>query len=63
MLSARNIYIGAMVLGGLALAVASLRWPVIHAGPVPPLMWLLCISLVFDLAIMGRAAAGIGIEN
>ena len=58
MLTARNIYIGAMILGGLALAVASLRWPVIHDGPVPPLMSLLCVSLIIDLLIMNRASAG-----
>ena len=35
----RIFYIGAMALGGVALGVASLRWPVIHDGPVPPLMY------------------------
>lgn len=58
MLTGRNIYIGAMALGGLALALASFRWPVIHDGPVPPLMSLLGVSLVFDLAIMSLAASG-----
>jgi hypothetical protein len=56
--SARNIYVGAMALGGLALALASMRWPGVHDGPVPPLMSLLMISLAFDLVIMNRAAAG-----
>jgi hypothetical protein len=54
----RIFYIGAMALGGVALGVASLRWPVIHDGPVPPLMSLLMISLVMDLVIMNRAAEG-----
>ena len=54
----RIVYIGAMALGGVGLALASLRWPVIHEGPVPPLMSLLCISLVMDLVIMNRAAEG-----
>ena len=58
MLTARNIYIGAMALGGLGLGLASVRWPVVNNGAVPPLMSLLLISLAFDLVIMNRAAAG-----
>jgi hypothetical protein len=58
MFTTRNVYIGAMALGGLALALASVKWPVVNDGPVPPLMSLLMISLVFDLVIMNRAAAG-----
>ncbi|MDB5544589.1 MAG: hypothetical protein JWO64_1738 [Hyphomicrobiales bacterium] len=58
MLTARNIYIAAMAIGGLALGLASLRWPAVNDGPVPPLMSLLVISLAFDLVIMNRAAAG-----
>ena len=54
----RIVYISAMALGGVGLALASLRWPVIHDGPVPPLMSLLMISLVMDLVIMNRAAEG-----
>jgi hypothetical protein len=58
MLTTRNIYIGAMALGGFALALASAKWPLVNDGAVPPLMSLLMISLVFDLVIMNRAAAG-----
>ena len=58
MLAARNIYIGAMALGGFVLALASTKWPAVNDGPVPPLMSLLMISLAFDLVIMNRAAAG-----
>ncbi len=54
----RFVYIGTMALGGVALGLASLRWPVIHDGPVPPMMSLLMISLVMDLVIMNRAASG-----
>lgn len=54
----RIVYIGAMVLSGLGLGLASLRWPAIHDGPVPPLMSLLGVSLVMDLVIMNRAAEG-----
>ncbi len=54
----RLIYIGTMALGGVALGAASVHWPVIHDGPVPPMMSLLMISLVMDLVIMNRAAAG-----
>jgi hypothetical protein len=58
MLTARNIYIAAMALGGLCLALASVRWPAVNDGAVPPLMSLLGVSLLFDLVIMNRAAAG-----
>ena len=54
----RLVYIGVMALGGMALGLASLRWPAIHEGPVPPLMSLLGVSLVMDLIIMNRAAEG-----
>jgi hypothetical protein len=54
----RIVYIGAMALGGIALALAALRWPVVNDGPVPPLMSLLGVSLVMDLVIMNRAAEG-----
>jgi len=52
------IYAAAMAATGLALGVASLAWPVIHDGPVPPLMTLIGVSLVFDLALMSAAARG-----
>ena len=54
----RLVYIGAMALGGIGLGLASLRWPAIHEGPVPPLMSLLGVSLVLDLVIMNRANEG-----
>ena len=52
------IYTAAMAATGLALGVASLAWPVIHDGPVPPLMSLIGVSLLFDLALMSAAARG-----
>ena len=52
------IYTAAMAATGLALGVASLTWPVINDGPVPPLMTLIGLSFVFDLALMGAAARG-----
>ena len=52
------IYTAAMAATGLALGVASLAWPVIHDGPVPPLMILIGVSFVFDLALMGAASRG-----
>jgi hypothetical protein len=58
MFTSRNIYIAAMAVGGLVLGLASLRWPEVNDGPVPPLMSLLIVSLAFDLVIMNRAAAG-----
>ena len=60
MFTTRNIYIGAMALGGLVLAIASTRWPVVNDGPVPPLMSLLMISLVFDLVIAGAVGLAAG---
>jgi hypothetical protein len=58
-LSVRNVYLGAMALGGLALALASVKWPAVNDGAVPPLMSLLMISLAIDLIIMNRAKAGL----
>ena len=52
------IYIAAMAAAGLALGIASLTWPEIHEGPVPPLMTLIGVSFVFDIALMGAAARG-----
>ena len=52
------IYTAAMAITGLALGAASLTWPEIHNGPVPPLMTLVGVSFVFDLALMGAAARG-----
>ena len=52
------IYTAAMAATGLALGLASLSWPEIHNGPVPPLMTLIGVSFVFDLALMGAAARG-----
>jgi len=56
--AARHIYVGVMALAGVALALASMRWPVINDGPVPPLMSLLAISAIVDVAIMSRAMSG-----
>ena len=52
------IYTAAMAAAGLALGIASLTWPEIHEGPVPPLMTLIGVSFVFDIALMGAAARG-----
>lgn len=58
MTAPRFLYAGAMLAGGLALALASLRWPIVNDGPIPPLMSLLAVSLVFDLVFMNLVAAG-----
>ena len=52
------VYVAAMAATGLALGLASLSWPIINDGPVPPLMSLIGVSFVFDLALMGAAARG-----
>jgi hypothetical protein len=58
MLSARNIYVGLMVLAGIALGLASLHYPIIHDGPVPALMILIGVSLLIDLPLMLLATEG-----
>jgi hypothetical protein len=57
--SASAIYAAAMAATGLGLGLASLAWPVINDGPVPPLMALIAISLLFDLALMNAASRGL----
>ncbi len=56
--SFRTIYIAIMVVAGIALALASFKWPIINDGPIPPFMSLLGVSLVMDLVIINRAMAG-----
>ncbi len=58
-ISASAIYAAAMPATGLGLGLASLAWPVINDGPVPPLMALISISLLFDLALMNAASRGL----
>ncbi len=52
MLNARIVYIVLMLLAGLALGVAVAMRPALASGPVPPIMALLMVSLVIDLATM-----------
>lgn len=58
MRSASALYSAAMVVMGLALGLASLVWPVVSDGPVPPLMALIGLSLLCDLALMYGADRG-----
>ena len=54
----RVLYVVAMALAGVGLALASLRYPVINDGRVPPLMSLIAISFVFELGVMAAAGRG-----
>lgn len=56
MFSLRNVYVALMLIAGIALGVAEKMRPDIAAGPIPPIMWLLVVSLVIDVAIMAIAA-------
>lgn len=52
----RIVYIVLMLIAGVALALASLVWPAIASGQIPPLLWLLLVSLVIDVTAMAIAA-------
>lgn len=58
MRSAIALYAAAMTATGLALGLASLVWPIVNDGPAPPLMVLIGLSLLFDLALMQAADRG-----
>jgi len=53
----RILYIAAMCIAGLALAIVAKFYPGIASGPVPPLFWLLIVSFVIDLGLMRLAAS------
>ena len=52
MFAFRNVYIGLMLVAGVALGVLVRAKPAIGDGPIPPLLWLLLVSLVIDVAAM-----------
>lgn len=56
MFTLRNAYIALMVVAGLILGVAVVLNPAIAAGPVPPLLILLVVSLIVDVTVMAIAA-------
>lgn len=56
MISLRNVYVALMLIAGIALGVAVAQRPALAAGPIPPIMWLLLISLVIDVTVMAIAA-------
>lgn len=53
----RVVYIVLMLAAGVALGVAASIWPTIANGQIPPLLWLLLVSLVIDVAAMAFAAS------
>ena len=54
----RVIHVGVMMLAGVGLALASLRFPMINDGRVPPLMTLIAISVVCEAAVMASGRRG-----
>lgn len=56
MISARNVYYVTMTLSGLALGAAARAWPSFGSGAIPPYVWLLGVSLVFDIALQALSA-------
>ena len=58
-LTASAIYAAAMAATGLGLGLASLAWPVVHEGPVPPMMALIGVSLLFDIGLLRAAGRGL----
>ena len=55
MIAARSIYIAAMCLAGVAIGVYVRAHPALAQGSIPPYVWLLGLSFIFDLAIMALA--------
>ena len=52
----RILYIVVMFASGLALGILGIRNPAISAGAIPPLMWLLMVSLIVDGGVMYLAS-------
>jgi hypothetical protein len=52
------IHVGVMVLAGVGLALASLRFPIINDGRVPPLMTLIAVSFVCEAVVMALRGRG-----
>lgn len=55
MISARNIYYVTMCVSGLALGAAARAYPAFAGGAFPPYVWLLGVSLAFDLILQALA--------
>ena len=54
--SLRALYVAAMCVAGLILAVAAKFHPDIAGGTAPPMVWLLIASFGVDVALMRLAA-------
>jgi hypothetical protein len=48
----RTLYLALMCASGVAAALIGQYWPAFRTGPVPPMMWILIVSLLFDVAAM-----------
>lgn len=52
------IFVGLMIVSGVAAFFVTRQWPGLRDFPVPPIIWPLGVSLVFDIATMPRVAEG-----
>lgn len=57
MFTFRNVYIALMLVAGVALGFLVRAKPAIAEGAIPPLLWLLLVSLIIDVAAMAIAAS------
>lgn len=57
MTKTEQIYLAVMLTGGIAMGLATRIWPAWSAG-VPPLLFLLGLSLLFDVVVNQWAARG-----
>jgi hypothetical protein len=52
------IFIGLMVVSGVVVFFITRQWPALRDFPVPPIIWPLGVSLIFDIVTMPRVAQG-----
>ena len=55
---ARKIYAGLMALTGALLAIAVDTFPAMLKWPVSPIMMIIAVSLLVDVALLGLASSG-----
>ena len=56
MINTRNVYIALMLIAGLGVGAAIVKYPALAAGSIPPVAALLVISLIIDVSAMALAA-------
>ncbi|MFT4097097.1 MAG: hypothetical protein QM651_08220 [Rhodoblastus sp.] len=55
MVIARNVYVPLMCVAGVAVGAYARANPGFAEGSIPPYVWLLGVSLIFDIAVMALA--------